>query len=522
MQRFLLCALMLLLTWLPTQAQADAQLSGTTCMSSEGEIVGNIPLQGGRFVCQGVLKITQAGQYVIDFKNTSTLAQFQHEISDGHHTMHVLSGGLSSEHTDQLLLRHGRLVALQPGTYRLITWLQSPYYLAQPEVFVTDLASHQQQTNVSTAVSLLLLGILLGIFSYYMAIGIMPGHVTERMYALFILGNLIFQSAVLGLFKQLFDWHWFYLTSLPILFSNLAYISFVCHLLGISPFRHSRLYQVSIAARLTLLGLMVFAMIYPNWMLEMDRLGVAIFLVFGLVCGIRLSLQGQRVAQLYLLAISIFGVLGGLTITADRLSSNAWTVEQLGLIAVTVEAVALSLLVAYQINRLHKEKEHMLAELESTRSLAMTDRLTGVPNRHALENQMLHFPEHGCLMFLDIDNLKHVNDQYGHEAGDQLLKSFSRILTNKLDTHGKLYRLGGDEFAIVCHEDDVEWCQHQLEYTHLHLQKEGIVGAGTSVGIVFAHEATDTESLMRIADKRMYADKRARKNRKEMVQVFTH
>lgn len=276
MQRFLLCALMLLLTWLPTQAQADAQLSGTTCMSSEGEIVGNIPLQGGRFVCQGVLKITQAGQYVIDFKNTSTLAQFQHEISDGHHTMHVLSGGLSSEHTDQLLLRHGRLVALQPGTYRLITWLQSPYYLAQPEVFVTDLASHQQQTNVSTAVSLLLLGILLGIFSYYMAIGIMPGHVTERMYALFILGNLIFQSAVLGLFKQLFDWHWFYLTSLPILFSNLAYISFVCHLLGISPFRHSRLYQVSIAARLTLLALMVFAMIYPNWMLEMDRLGVAV------------------------------------------------------------------------------------------------------------------------------------------------------------------------------------------------------------------------------------------------------
>lgn len=491
-------------------------------MSSKGVIISNIPLQGGRFVCQGMLTISQAGQYVIDFKNTTTIAQFQHEISHGQQTLQVLAGGLSSEPADAFLLRHGRIVHLDAGTYRLITWLQSPYYLAQPEVFVTDLASYQQQTNISTATSLLLMGVLLGIFSYYMTIGIMPGHITERMYALFILGNLIFQSAVLGLFKQLLGWHWFYLTSLPILFSNLAYISFVCHLLGINPYRHARLYQISIAARLTLLALLVFSMIFPNWMLEMDRLGVAMFLIFGLVCSIRLSLQGQRVAQLYLLAISIFGVLGGLSITADRVTSNAWTIEQLGLIAVTVEGVALSLLVAYQINRLHKEKEQMLAELETTRSLAMTDRLTGIPNRHALENQMLHFPEHGCLMFLDIDNLKQVNDQYGHEAGDQLLKSFSSILANKLDTHGKLYRLGGDEFAVVCHEDDVEWCQHLLEYTHLQMQTQGIVGAGTSVGIVFAHEAKDAETLMRIADNRMYADKRARKNRKEMVQVFTH
>lgn len=522
MQRFFLCALILLCAWLSPQAQAQPRLSGTTCMSSEGVIVDNIPLQGGRFVCQGVLTIPQAGQYVIDFKNTTTIAQFQHEISDGHQTLQVLAGGLSSEPGDAFLLRHGRIVQLDAGTYRLITWLQSPYYLAQPEVFVTDLASYQQQTNTSTATSLLLLGILLGIFSYYMTIGMMPGHVTERMYALFILGNLIFQSAVLGLFKQLFGWHWFYLTSLPILFSNLAYISFVCHLLGINSLHHAKLYKASIVARLSVLALMVVAMLFPHWMLEMARLGVAIFLIFGLVCGVRLSVRGQRIAQLYLLAISVFGILGGLTITADRVTANTWSIEQLGLISVTIEAVLLSLLVAYQINRLHKEKEQMLTELETTRSLAMTDRLTGIPNRHALENQMLHFPEHGCLMFLDIDNLKQVNDQYGHEAGDQLLKSFSHILANKLDTHGKLYRLGGDEFAVVCHEDDVEWCQHQLEYTHLQMQTQGIVGAGTSVGIVFAHEAKDSETLMRIADNRMYADKRARKNRKEMVQVFTH
>jgi diguanylate cyclase len=68
----------------------------------------------------------------------------------------------------------------------------------------------------------------------------------------------------------------------------------------------------------------------------------------------------------------------------------------------------------------------------------------------------------------------------------------------------------------------VEWCWCWLECVHLQMQTQGIVGAGTSVGIVFAHEAKDSETLMRIADNRMYADKRTRKNRKEMVQVFTH
>lgn len=68
----------------------------------------------------------------------------------------------------------------------------------------------------------------------------------------------------------------------------------------------------------------------------------------------------------------------------------------------------------------------------------------------------------------------------------------------------------------------MEWCQHQLEYTHLQMQKEGFVSAGASMGVVFAHEASNTEELMRIADKRMYANKRTRKNRKEMIQVLAN
>lgn len=495
-------------------------LLGTTCIDDHGAVISHVPLHGGKFLCQSVLKVTQAGQYVIDFKNSSTIARFQHELIDIHDVRTVMKGGLSSPEHNPFLLRHGRVVSLAPGSYRLVTWLQSPYYLAHPEVYVSELTAYQKQTHFSAAIGLLLLGILSGLFIYFAAIGVVKGHMTERMYATFIFGNLIFHAAALGTFNQFFGWHWFYLTGLPLLIANLAYISFICHLLGINQFHRPHIYQLSLFASSTLIALLVLGMIFPNWMLEMVRYGVIIFLCFGLICGIRLSLQKQPIALLYLLATITFAILSSISLNTGRLDLHPFTSEQVSLFAISVETILLSLLLAYKTSRLHHEKELMLVELQNTRSLAMTDRLTGIPNRHALENKLVQLPPHGCLIFLDMDNLKQVNDHFGHETGDHLLKLFSQILAGKLSSHGQVYRLGGDEFAILCHEDDVEWCQHQLDYTHLQLAKEGFAGVGASMGIVFTHEAKDTAELLRIADKRMYVDKRTRKNRKEMMQVL--
>ncbi|MER8349317.1 hypothetical protein ABS234_19880, partial [Acinetobacter baumannii] len=91
-----------------------------------------------------------------------------------------------------------------------------------------------------------MLGVLMGIFVYYISISLTPGHITERMYAFFILGNLIFQGTALGAFAQLIDTHWFYLSSAPILLSNIAYVSFVCHLLGINARHTPKLHKLSL------------------------------------------------------------------------------------------------------------------------------------------------------------------------------------------------------------------------------------------------------------------------------------
>lgn len=499
---------------------AHPLLGLTGCVNEHGQSVESIPLHGGKFSCHTTLKITQADSYVIDFKNTTVIANFSHHLTAADGKTYDAHGGLSSRETNTYLLRHGRRFDLTPGTYQLTTELNSPYYLAQPELFIASEPDYLNQILKSSAGAILMLGVLMGIFFYYISIGIAPGHTTERMYALFILGNLIFQGTALGAFAQLANTHWFYLSSAPILLSNMAYVSFVCNLLGINRTQTPKLHKLALLVYAVLLALLINGFANPNWMLEMARTGVAIFLTFGFICGSYFSWRNDRTAQFYLIAITVFGVLGGMSISAQKLSTNIWTIEQMGLIAVTVEAVLLALVLAYQINHLHKDKDRMLVELQNTRSLAMTDRLTNIPNRHALESKMVNFPEHGCLIFLDMDNLKHFNDHFGHDVGDNLLKNFSLFLNQRLEGDAQLYRLGGDEFAILCHQDQVEWCEHQIEATNKQLQNTGFIGAGASQGVVFANEASTPEELMRIADKRMYANKRARKDRKEMLQVF--
>ena len=87
--------------------------------------------------------------------------------------------------------------------------------------------------------------------------------------------------------------------------------------------------------------------------------------------------------------------------------------------------------------------------------LSLHDRLTGLPNRMALEREVLDFVmarnkgrQRPAVMLLDLDKFKHVNDTLGHDAGDELLCIFSRRLADCMGPLARLFRLGGDEFVI--------------------------------------------------------------------------
>jgi diguanylate cyclase (GGDEF)-like protein len=161
---------------------------------------------------------------------------------------------------------------------------------------------------------------------------------------------------------------------------------------------------------------------------------------------------------------------------------------------------------------------------DELRLLAYRDSLTGLANRsrlqdrvdHALERLAGRSPNHIALLFIDLDNFKHLNDRFGHSAGDralQILAERIKAIIRPGDTAG---RLGGDEFAVLL--EDVEnaevvtvVCQRLLDGLAQPVELESaspIVGASIGFAISGPDSAT-SEALLKHADIAMYAAKSA-------------
>jgi diguanylate cyclase (GGDEF)-like protein len=159
--------------------------------------------------------------------------------------------------------------------------------------------------------------------------------------------------------------------------------------------------------------------------------------------------------------------------------------------------------------------------LHLSQAEAITDALTGLRNRRALIRDLeasLHRGSKGrrlALVLLDLDGFKHYNDDFGHPAGDSLLERLGSNLAEAVGAAGTAYRMGGDEFcALVELEPAVELEPGEgnrvieRAAASLHEQGEGF-SIGCSYGsVLLPEEASDAESALRIADQRMYAQKR--------------
>ena len=145
------------------------------------------------------------------------------------------------------------------------------------------------------------------------------------------------------------------------------------------------------------------------------------------------------------------------------------------------------------------------------RLLARTDELTGLANRRNFLAQ-LAIMKSGFIFLLDLDGFKNINDTFGHEAGDQLLKQVSGRFMRVIPTGSHLARLGGDEFGIIApinKDEAVELGQAiraTLSYP-ISLNSEQIE-VGVSVGITEFNSAQTSSELLHQADQMMYEAKR--------------
>ena len=112
------------------------------------------------------------------------------------------------------------------------------------------------------------------------------------------------------------------------------------------------------------------------------------------------------------------------------------------------------------------------------RQAALTDHLTGLPNRRAFESKVNADVRHGeiskgtaALAVFDIDHFKRVNDTYGHEMGDAVLRHVAQTLTRSLRKSDFVARLGGEEFVAVLHDVDGEGFNHIADRIRLAVER---------------------------------------------------
>ncbi|NOX08724.1 MAG: bifunctional diguanylate cyclase/phosphodiesterase [Gammaproteobacteria bacterium] len=226
-------------------------------------------------------------------------------------------------------------------------------------------------------------------------------------------------------------------------------------------------------------------------------------------------------------------LLGGLT-GMHKEGGGKFDERDLSILTIFASQVAIAIENAMAVEELEeaqKLSEQYLKNLKASnfkleeanrelKQLALYDHLTGIPNRFLLLDrleqnlrQATRSNEHLAVLMIDLNKFKEVNDNLGHETGDQLLKQVSTRLQKAIRNSDTIGRLGGDEFAVVSHNVDKESAQDvanallmalepafEIENHHLFLD--------ASIGIaIYPDHGSEVSTLLKCADIAMYSAK---------------
>ena len=177
---------------------------------------------------------------------------------------------------------------------------------------------------------------------------------------------------------------------------------------------------------------------------------------------------------------------------------------------------------------MEQEAQGYREHLEEQRQKALIDPLTGLPNRAAwserLEHEIGQWQQHGnslLLAMLDLDHFKRINDNYGHLAGDKVLKIIANVLRKRLRGSDFIARFGGEEFVLLLPNTPwpvgariVEALRAAIEACPFHFKGERVT-ITVSVGLSAFKPGDRSELVIKRADQALYRAKDAGRNRVE-------
>ena len=169
-------------------------------------------------------------------------------------------------------------------------------------------------------------------------------------------------------------------------------------------------------------------------------------------------------------------------------------------------------------NQLKIKNKNLENEISHLKKIVFIDELTGLFNRRGFmvfTNQQLRLMSRGrkkmCLFYFDMDNLKSINDKFGHNEGDIAIKNLAVILTRTFRNSDIIARIGGDEFAVLAidtEKDNVNRILQRLDMIiNSYNKKISIYKMSVSSGVVECVGNETIDVLLSIADNNMYLQK---------------
>lgn len=426
---------------------------------------------------------------------------------------------------------HALELAMQPGqSYVVYARIQTtgalilPITLVKPKVFLRTAVDEQMLQGVLT-------GLALCLIVYSLTQWFSLREPLFAQYALMTTGSLLYSLHIFGVGRQ-YLWTnslWFaeHAAGLSALMAATGSFLFISQALVGHDSRSPLLRFMRGGAVLCVLIGIAYGLDVLNTraiVIIMSILGPVPALL-GIPGAVRRMLDGDGVGSSLLLAWLLYFVATAIIIGVINgwVPVNFWTQHSFQFGA-TIDMVLFMRVLALRTKALHTAAVDAGRERDAMHSLAHTDPLTGLPNRRGL-NMALSAALPRCapdkllaVYMMDLDGFKPVNDQHGHDVGDELLVAVTRRLRGHLRQSDIVARLGGDEFVVMTGQLSNPEQAHELGLKLLDAFRAPFslgdlqVEVGLTIGYAIApNDSNDAVGLLKLADAAMYSGKQSGK-----------
>lgn len=428
---------------------------------------------------------------------------------------------------------HAVELLLEPGEqYDLLLRVQAQGAMVLPITLNTP-AAHMGRALHEQMLQGVLTGLALCLLVYSLAQWVSLRDVLFIQYALLISGSLLFSLQFFGVGAQYLWannlWMERHASGLSALMATCGSFLFIGQALAAGDPHNRRMRTMRWGAAGTALLAVAFALDAFD-----TRALTAIVSILGLVpalMGIPGALvrmrQGDAVGRTLLLAWLVYFTATATVIGVIRgwVPVNFWTLHSFQFGA-TLDMLLFMRVLGLRSKALRVAAETARTERDTLHWLAHTDPLTNLPNRRGMQEALagaLRLCCHERLLavyVLDLDGFKPVNDQHGHDVGDELLVAVARRLQGHVRATDLVARLGGDEFVVVASALESaaqaqDLAQKLLNAFHAPFSlSAGQIHVGLTIGFALAPlDCNDAAGLLKLADAAMYAGKQGGKFR---------